>query len=47
MSVEQLAYEFRAETGRRPTFWDLHPALPAETQAYVPRFIALAELMGG
>ena len=45
--VERLAYEFRAETGRRPTFWDLHPALPAETQAYVPRFIALAELMGG
>ena len=45
--VQRLAYEFRAETGRRPTFWDLHDRLPAETQAYVPRFIAVAELLGG
>ena len=44
--VQRLAREFRAETGRQPTFWDLHDRLPTETQHYVPRFIAVAEAMG-
>ena len=44
--VEGLARAFRAETGRRATFWDLHDALPRETRHYVPRFIAVAEAMG-
>ena len=44
--VERLARAFRAETGRAPTFWDLHDALPRETRAYVPRFIAVAEALG-
>lgn len=26
----------------RPTFWDIKPLLPSETQNYVPRFIAVA-----
>ena len=45
--VERLVAEHRAETGEDPTFWDLRAALPAETQVYVPRFIAVAELLGG
>ena len=45
--VQRLVRAHRAETGEYPTFWDLHASLPRETQAYVPRFIALAELMGG
>ena len=36
----------RAEHGETPTCWDLHPALPAETRAYVPRYIAVAEYFG-
>ena len=44
--VERLAQAYRAETGRRPTFWDLRDRLPTETQAYVPRFIAVAEALG-
>jgi len=44
--VEGLVRAYRAETGERPTFWDLVDALPDETQHYVPRFIAVAEAMG-
>ena len=45
--VQRLVRAHRERTGATPTFWDLHDALPAETQAYVPRFIAVAELLGG
>ena len=45
--VGRLVDAHRRETGEYPTFWDLHASLPAETRAYVPRFIAVAELMGG
>ena len=41
--VRRLVDAHRARTGATPTFWDLHDALPAETRAYVPRFIAVAE----
>ena len=44
--VERLVRAHRAETGEDPTFWDLHDQLPRETQAYVPRFIAVAEALG-
>ncbi len=44
--VEGLVRASRAETGRQPTFWDIVDDLPAETQHYVPRFIAVAEAMG-
>jgi membrane-bound lytic murein transglycosylase D len=44
--VERLAQAYRAETGREPTFWALRDRLPAETRAYVPRFIAVAEALG-
>ena len=37
---------WRAEHGETPTFWDLYDALPAETRAYVPRYIAVAEYFG-
>ena len=45
--VQRLVAEHRAATGAYPTFWDLHAVLPSETRAYVPRFIAVAELLGG
>lgn len=44
--VRRLVDAHRARTGATPTFWDLHDALPAETRAYVPRFIAVAEHFG-
>ena len=44
--VQRLVRQHRREHGTYPTFWDLHDALPTETQAYVPRFIAVAELLG-
>ena len=44
--VERIVREARAELGREPTFWDVRDALPPETQAYVPRFLAVAEAMG-
>lgn len=45
--VQRLVRAHRQQHGGYPTFWDLHDALPRETQAYVPRFIAVAELLGG
>ena len=43
--VQRLVREYRQRTGAMPTFWDLHDALPEETQDYVPRFIAVAEAL--
>ena len=45
--VQRLVRQHRQRHGTYPTFWDLHDALPSETQAYVPRFIAVTELLGG
>ena len=44
--VMRLVRDHRRRTGADPTFWDLHDALPGETQQYVPRFIAVAEALG-
>ncbi len=44
--VRRLMREHEAETGKTPTFWELHDALPRETRQYVPRFIAVAEALG-
>ena len=44
--VQRLVRDHRRRTGDYPTFWDLHDALPDETQQYVPRFIAVAEALG-
>lgn len=45
--VRRLVDAHRARTGTpAPTFWDIHDALPAETRAYVPRFIAAAAHFG-
>ncbi len=45
--VEEVVRAYRVETGAAPTFWDIADRLPHETQEYVPRFIAVAELLGG
>ena len=45
--VEEVVRQHRAATGTTPTFWDIYPSLPLETQEYVPRFIAVAELLSG
>lgn len=44
--VGRLVRAYRAEHGETPTFWDLYDALPGETRAYVPRYIAVAEFFG-
>ncbi len=45
--VRRLVDAHRTRTGTpAPTFWDIHDALPAETRAYVPRFIAAAAHFG-
>ena len=45
--VEGLVRRLQRRLGRTPTFWDLYPHLPAETRAYVPRFIAVARALEG
>ena len=44
--VRTLVRAHRAQHGGSPGFWDIYDALPRETQAYVPRFIAVAEMYG-
>ena len=44
--VRRLMRAHEEETGKKPTFWELHDALPHETRQYVPRFIAVAEALG-
>ncbi len=43
--VQGLVRRLERRLGRTPTFWDLYPHLPAETRAYVPRFIAVARAL--
>lgn len=43
--VRGLVRRMERSLGRTPTFWDLYPHLPAETRAYVPRFIAVARAL--
>lgn len=45
--VQGLVRRMERRLGRTPTFWDLYPHLPAETRAYVPRFIAVARAHQG
>jgi membrane-bound lytic murein transglycosylase D len=40
--VQYHVREYRAETGRRPSFWDIYDDLPDETRNYVPLFTATA-----
>lgn len=44
--VRKILRAHRARHGGTPGFWDIYDALPRETQAYVPRFIAVAEMYG-
>lgn len=44
--VQRLVDDHRRRTGTAPTFWDIQHDLPAETRAYVPRFIAVAAHYG-
>ena len=43
--VQGLVRRAERRLGRTPTFWDIYAQLPAETRAYVPRFIAIARAM--
>ncbi|GAB5533939.1 MAG: hypothetical protein Rubg2KO_01880 [Rubricoccaceae bacterium] len=43
--VGRIVRAHRDETGKYPTFWDIREDLPRETQHYVPRFIAVAQLL--
>lgn len=45
--VQRIARAYEAETGRKATFWAIRARLPRETQEYVPRWIATADLLGG
>ena len=38
--VQRAVRRYEASEGHRPTFWQVRPLLPRETQAYVPRFLA-------
>ena len=38
--IARAAARFEERTGRRATFWDIDSAIPRETRAYVPMFIA-------
>lgn len=44
--VQGLVRQARRRLGRTPTYWDIYAQLPAETRAYVPRFIAVARAYG-
>ncbi|CAN5462564.1 hypothetical protein BH23BAC4_BH23BAC4_14470 [soil metagenome] len=44
--VQGIVRRHTRRLGRTPTFWDIQRDLPRETREYVPRFIAVAQLLG-
>ncbi|MFN3595882.1 MAG: lytic transglycosylase domain-containing protein [Rubricoccaceae bacterium] len=45
--VQQIVAAHERRLGRYPTYWDIHAALPRETQLYVPRFIGAVTVFEG
>lgn len=43
--IARAVRRFEERTGRRATFWDIDGAIPRETRAYVPMFIATSLVM--